>query len=443
MRPFSVGKYLVLKRLGKGGMGVVYKAIHPEIDKIVALKILQPSEALEITLGNDRLEEIFAAEARILASLQHPNLAAVWDYDRDQLGRPYLVMEYYCNNLGTMVGEQFQIEQPSRPIRPETLVRYGLQILDALAYLHHQRIVHRDVKPHNILVTDDDTVKLCDFGMALADSLSFSGPDNMQIGSPYYTPPEQRKDPHRVDGRADLYSTAVLLYRLLTGTLPGMQSFPLSLIDAAYDASWDDFFHTGLQWDPQRRFPSAAAMRRALAALPLQPAPYPDLSDQVERHETYRLRSSPDNQCGQRARERFGLNRLDRPAVPIVNSFEHTGDTIVDHATGLAWRRDPSPYPLSWQDAASWCGALAADDPHSPWRLPTVNELLSLLDQAAIPHLHSIFPRTGRWFWTCDHHGATECWYVNGEMGYAAPQDKDCRFSVRAVRSLTPPSDQS
>ena len=76
----------------------------------------------------------------------------------------------------------------------------------------------------------------------------------MQIGSPCYTPPEQKKKPHNVDGRADCYSTAVLLYRMLTGTLPGMQSFPLSMINPLYDSSWDDFFQISLNWDPAARF---------------------------------------------------------------------------------------------------------------------------------------------------------------------------------------------
>ncbi len=431
----NIGKYRIIRRLGKGGMGVVYKAIHPEIDRVVAMKVLQPTEALEITLGGNQLEEIFISEARLLAGLQHNNLAMIWDFDRDEDGRPFLVMEYYCNNLGVMIGETFQLERASRPIRPEVVVRYGAQILDALAYLHHQSIIHRDIKPHNILVTDDDTVKLCDFGMALAENLSFSGPDTMQVGSPYYAPPEQRKNPHQVDGRADCYSAAVLLYRLLTGTLPGMQSFPLSLVNARYNRDWDEFFHIGLQWNPAERFTDAPAMKQALLALPLgsvapdrQPSPpAPDAP--------HRLRSTPDNQCGARALQRFGLNDLARPLVVIGNVFEPHGEQIIDYATGLAWRRYPSPYPVPWQEAQSFCDALE-QDASSPWRLPTVDELLSLLDSTSAKPSSSLFAGTTTWFWSCDAHGPQERWYVNLDMGYAAPQDLDCRNYVRAVRSL-------
>ncbi|MCB2216776.1 MAG: protein kinase [Desulfobulbaceae bacterium] len=439
MKTQTVGKYTILKRLGKGGMGIVYKALQPDIDKVVAIKLLQPSEALEITVGRDRLEEIFHAEARLLADLQHPRLAAVWDWDLDEVGRPFFVMEYYCNNLGTMIGETFQLEQPSRPIRPHLLVHYGLQILDALDYLHHHLVVHRDIKPHNILVTDQDRVKICDFGMALADTLSFSGPQNMQIGSPYYTPPEQQKAPNLVDGRADCYSTAVLLYRLLTGTLPGMQSFPLSLINPAYDRSWDDFFHTGLQWDPALRFQSARAMQEALAALPLAPVedPPPPLPPaDSPPATTVLLRSTPDNQCGKRALERFGLNDLARPKAPVAGSFTRDGDIVFDTVTKLAWQLHPSPYPLAWSAAETWCTSLPTVSGGGPWRLPTVDELLSLLDQSSIPHLVSVFPATGSWFWSCDKHGPVERWYVNLDMGYAAPQDMDCRYHVRAVSSF-------
>ncbi|MBE0583925.1 MAG: protein kinase, partial [Desulfofustis sp.] len=422
-----------------GGMGIVYKALHPDIAKVVAVKVLQPSEVLEITVGLDQLEDIFHTEARILADLQHPNLTSIWDYDHDQAGRPFLVMEYYCNNLGTMIGEQFQLEQPSRPIRPGVLVHYGTQILDALDYLHHHLVVHRDIKPHNILVTDQDRVKICDFGMALADHVSFSGPQNMQIGSPYYTPPEQQKDPNRVDGRADCYSAAVLLYRLLTGSLPGMQSFPLSLINPAYDRSWDDFFHTGLQWDPALRFQSARAMKEALFALPLGHHQQPSAPLDKPSTKPIRLRSTPDNQCGKRALERFGLNDLARPKEPIAGHFVRSDDIVIDTVTNLAWQLHPSPYPLAWTKACPYCDTLPPLTGGDPWRLPTVDELLSLLDQSSIPHLVPVFPDTGSWFWSCDKHGPVERWYVNLDMGYAAPQDMDCRYHVRAVSSLKDP----
>jgi serine/threonine-protein kinase len=438
MKQLEIGKYSIIRRLGKGGMGIVYKGIAPVIDKVVAIKLLAPAEVMELTVGLEQLEEIFLSEAQTLARLHHPNIASIWDFDRDGEDRPFFVMEYYCNNLGAMIGESFQVEQPSRTIRPEKVLHYGLQILDGLSYLHYDNIIHRDIKPQNILVTDRDTVKICDFGMALVDGLSFSGPANMQIGSPCYTPPEQKKTPHEVDGRADCYSTAVLLYRMLTGTLPGMQSFPLSLVNPRYDESWDEFFRVGLSWNPDERFQSARDMRQELAGLQLKPVQARDRSAPAAAPEPVRLRTAPGNQCASRAGRVFGLTDLQRPATYIESSFERSGGTVTDRTTGLVWQQGGSPYPLPWTEAQLYVDTLNKTESggFDDWRLPTLNELLSLLDDSDLQPEASLFSTREKWFWSCDLHGKIERWYVNLDMGYAATQDMGCLNYVRAVRTL-------
>ena len=266
-------------------------------------------------------------------------------------------MEYYCNNLGIMIGERFHLEEPSRRIRPEKVIHYGSQILEALEYLHHNRVIHRDIKPHNILVTDGDHVKICDFGMALVDGLSFSGPANMQIGSPCYAPPEQKKAPHQVDGRADCYSAGVLLYRMLTGTLPGMQSFPLSMINPAYDQSWDDFFHKALNWDPDQRFQSAAEMKYSLEELQFDGLKARWRSDAA--HPRPKKESGPARKtgAGNVRSTAFQLNDLQRPRHYTVNDFEIKTDVVVDRATKRTWQKAGSAYPLSWQQAHDYINA--------------------------------------------------------------------------------------
>jgi len=432
----SVGKYTLIKRLGKGGMGTVYKAMSPQIDKVVALKLLQPSEALEITLGPDQLNTIFLSEARTLASLSHQNLTTVWDFDTDDQGRSFFVMEYYCNNLGTMIGESFQLEAPSRQIRPEKVIHYGRQILEALEYLHHNRVIHRDIKPHNILITDNDTVKVCDFGMALVDGLSFSGPANMQIGSPCYSPPEQKKSPHEVDGRADCYSTAVLLYRMLTGTLPGMQSFPLSMINPSYDENWDAFFQQGLSWNPDHRFQRAAEMKHALERLEFSKGEEKPTDTGTVVPELPSPRSSSINQCGSRALKTFNLTTLQRPRHYITNDFEIGSDTVFDKATTRSWQRVGSPYPLSWLDAQNYISSLNSScfGGLQTWRLPTIDELLSLLEEST-SQMNTLFHAERKWLWSCDLHGKTERWFINLDMGYVASQDMDCPNFVKAVSS--------
>ena len=433
----TIGKYSIIKRLGKGGMGLVYKALAPTIEKVVAIKVLEPSEVLEITVGQERLEELFLAEAKTLARLSHSSLAAVWDFDRDQKGRLFFVMEYYCNNLGEMIGEEFRVETPSRLIPPGKVIHYGLQVLDGLEYLHHNMIVHRDIKPYNILVTDSDHVKICDFGMALVDKQPFSGPENMQIGSPCYTPPEQKRSPDEVDGRADCYSTAVLLYRMLTGTLPGMQSFPLSMINPMYDDSWDEFFRVSLSWDPDSRFKNSMEMKEALARLSLHTQAKRKPPETLPPTKLQKIRHEAENLCGTRAFKRFDINSLGRPILYINNDFTNSGEAVFDRATGLTWQRGGSPFPQQWGKAQEYIDQLNQSN-HcgiNSWRLPTVNELLSLLDREKSGTDPRFFEADRKWLWSSDLHGKLERWFVNLDMGYAASQDKDCLNHIRAVSS--------
>ncbi|MCL2459273.1 MAG: protein kinase [Desulfobulbus sp.] len=433
----QIGRYQVIRRLGKGGMGSVYKAIVPVIDKVVAIKLLDPNELLEDILGFDQLREIFTFEARTMAAFNQPFLVTANDFDHDQRGRPFFVMDYICNNLGEMMGETFRIEEDSRVIRATKVLHYGRQILAALDFLHHHNIVHRDIKPQNILVTDEDTVKICDFGMALVEGVSFSGPDNMQIGSPCYTPPEQRKNPKAVDGRADLYSVGVLLYRMLTGALPGMQSFSLSLINPQYDSSWDVFFAKALCWRPEERFQSAAEMLAAFERLTLGPAaPTAECPLPAPGEIPVRLRSEPVDVRRSRARPHFAVNALFSPLESVCNRLEEGEEVVIDRTTGLMWQRQSSRYPLTLAGARQYVDRLNAQS-HARcrnWRLPTVNELLSLLSVAERRELTGgSTARRGQWLWSCDRHGQHESWYVNVSMGYAGVQDIYCLNYVRAV----------
>jgi serine/threonine-protein kinase len=434
----QIGRYQVLSKLGKGGMGSVYKGVLPIIDKVVAIKLLDPFESMINVLGLDKLKEIFIFEAQTMAALNHPAVVQVWDYDEDVQGRPFIVMEYLCNNLGEMIGEDFHVENRSRSIKPEKVLAYGRQILEGLSYLHHNGIVHRDIKPYNILVSDDNTVKICDFGLALVDGFSISGPANMHIGSPFYTPPEQNREPASVDCRADLYSTGVLLYRMLTGALPGMQSFHLSRINPLYDQAWDDFFFKALKWNPTERFDSARHMLQALENL--------HIHWQERRHKTcpvrlespaakLNLRCEAANVCGAKARQLFAVNKLFRPHLYLATALELHGETVQDLVTGLLWQQAGSLYPVSWPEAGFYVDKLnqLAFAGHHNWRLPTINELLSLLTENADCLESEFFDPAMRWLWSCDSHGHHERWYVNIDMGYAGKQDLNCCNFVRAV----------
>ena len=138
----KIGKYEICGLLGKGGMGIVYKARVPVIGKVVALKLLSPHPNLVALLGKEEIRRNFVTEAMTMASLRHPHIAAVWDFhDSDNL--TFFVMEYYCNNLGTMIGETYRVEEPSRTVAVDKAIDYTRQILVGLSRLHEAHIVHR------------------------------------------------------------------------------------------------------------------------------------------------------------------------------------------------------------------------------------------------------------------------------------------------------------
>lgn len=433
----QIGKYQIIRKLGKGGMGAVYKGIVPMIDKVVAIKLLDPFEATMDIIGEEKLKELFVYEAQTMAALRHPAIVQVWDYDEDEDGRPFIVMEYLCNNLGDMIGEDFTVEQSSRIIHPKKVIEYGKQILSGLSYLHHNGVVHRDIKPFNILVTDEDTVKICDFGMALVEGTAFSGPAMMQIGSPYYTPPEQTRDPNTVDGRADLYSVGVLLYRMLTGKLPGMQAFSLSLVNPLYDQNWDAFFGKALNWNPDDRFASALAMAEALTDLHLnwQAQQKAESAQITSIAKTIKLRTEAAQTCGTKAQTLFGINALHRPQVEIISTLHLQNDLIHDHTTNLLWQQGGSQYPISWQDGEKYIEELKITTKTADWRLPTINELLSLFATLTSSDAYHAFDAVKSRIWSCDQHGHHERWLVNYDMGYVANQDMNCFNYVRAVRT--------
>ena len=214
-----IGKYRIRGLLGRGRMGKIFKVEHPLIGKIFALKLLDPDPLLVSLMGRDKITAMFRTEAVTIAGLRHPNIVEILDYDESG-DKPFFLMEYYVNNLGIMIGESFRTEQASRIIKIEKTIRYMSQTLDALNCMHQAGIIHRDIKPHNLLLTDFDTVKVCDFGLSKLRGEEYGGPSSLKLGSAWYAPPEQEEDPDSVNVSADLYAVGITIYRMLTGVLP-------------------------------------------------------------------------------------------------------------------------------------------------------------------------------------------------------------------------------
>ena len=452
----KIGRYEVCGMLGRGGMARVYKVKSPVLEKIEALKLLAPDPMLETLVGREKLEAMFKSEATTMASLRHPNIVDVRDFDRDD-GTPFYVMDYYCNNLGAMIGESYRTELPSRVIRLDKTAHYALQILEGLARLHHAGIIHRDIKPFNILVTEQDTAKIGDFGLSKLRGEAFRGPSNLNVGSPFYAAPEQEENPDDVDFSADVYPVGVMLYRMCTGELPDQypsRPKPPSLANPDLDEDWDRFILTAMHPDRRKRFRSAAEMAEKLAELLTQWKRRQEKSCKItdmdggSRRRAARvgtpsfsgkLRKEAAKVCPSHARALFGLDDLWRPSGYVANDYVINADeTVADRATGLLWQQGGSPYPLDRNRALEYIDDLNGtrfalrDD----WRLPTVEELCSLLTptpQGDDFCMGPVFDRTQKWLWSIDRRSFQAGWYVSVDLGFVAWHDFSGYYYVRAV----------
>lgn len=446
-----VGRYRILRRLGKGGMGTVYKAALPVTGRIVALKLLAPAEPLRLLLGESKIRELFTAEAVTMARLRHPNLAEVLDFDELADGTLFFTMEYFCTTLGDSLGETYQADQLTRVVPPEKAIAYGCQVLSGLGCLHRAGIIHRDIKPFNIMLTDQDTVKISDFGLSKHRHEILGRQRGLRVGSPYYSAPEQQQDPTQADGRADLYSVAVLLYRLLTGELPTMKGFSLSLVNPLFDAGWDRFFAKGFSLRREERFQDAGEMLQALHALRLhwQQAKSGvcarSLAAPTGENGALRVRSRPLRLAGGRARASFGVDALHRPLRYSGRVLETTpAGVLADRATGLLWLPMAVDVPVEHAVAVQCIQGLREKRVAglSQWRLPTVNELLTLVREPSLREGcgGAIGEGERSCFWSCDPRSATTAWYVNLMLGFAGWQDMNCQYHVVGVCSAEEPA---
>jgi serine/threonine-protein kinase len=438
----------VLGLLGRGGMGTVYKVARPEGGRLWALKLLTPREPLPALLGLEEITRRFQREADILAGLSHPNLVTVRARGEHQ-GRPYYLMEYLCNNLGDLIGEDYQAGEPGRALDPELVLDYGRQTLMALGALHDAEVVHRDLKPHNLMLDDQGAVKLADLGLSKLRGEHRPGPPNLLVGSPYYAAPEQESDPESASARSDLYSLGVTLYRLAGGRLYSPGDPPLSRLTPELDPSWDRLVMPLLEQDPDRR-PKGAG--QALEQLEETDQAWHALGEQVCRRippppappaGPSRLRSQPRKVPPQAARRVFGLDPLWRPLAYQQGWRAGSDPELVLHpATGLAWQRAGWPGALPWAQANQALDRLNAERPAGgpAWRLPTVDELLTILSPP--PHLGDlcappIFDPAQVRLWSADRASFTSAWYVSLRVGFVGRQDFTCFNHLRAVRRMT------
>ncbi len=215
-------RYIITRKLGEGGMGAVYRAYHPALNTSYALKILFP----DIAKRNSEFVDRFVREARIASTLRHSNLIGVHDAGRDiQNGMYYLVMDYADGgSVRTKLNQQGCFS-------PEEAISVVLQVLSALTEAEKSNMVHRDIKPDNIMFTSSGVVKLADLGIAKANNeeeVTLTMGSSI-FGTPAYMSPQQAYDAKNVDCRADIYSLGIVFYEMLTGFCP-YRGTPMSII---------------------------------------------------------------------------------------------------------------------------------------------------------------------------------------------------------------------
>ncbi|WP_298558779.1 protein kinase domain-containing protein, partial [Streptomyces luteogriseus] len=271
-RALASGRYQLRDLLGQGGMASVHLAYDSVLDRQVAIKTLHTD------LGREQaFRERFRREAQSVAKLTHTNIVSVFDTGEDTLDgmtTPYIVMEYVEGRpLGSVLDEDVR-QQGAMPA--DKALKITADVLAALEISHEMGLVHRDIKPGNVMMTKRAVVKVMDFGIARAmqSGVTSMTQTGMVVGTPQYLSPEQALG-RGVDARSDLYSVGIMLFQLVTGRLPFEADSPLAIayahvqeeppvpssINRALPPAVDALIARALKKNPNERFPSAEAMR--------------------------------------------------------------------------------------------------------------------------------------------------------------------------------------
>lgn len=431
-----IGPYEILGRLGRGGMATVYKAKAPFTSRIVAIKILKPRDDIFVDLvGWDGLCKAFLDEARVMAEMVHFAIAQIVDYGEHE-GAPFVVLEYYSHSVGAVIGEGYKMEADSRVLGERRIAHYLDHCLQGLIRLHSVGIVHRDIKPHNLMLTSDDGVKIIDFGLSRVRGEELMNIPGLQVGSPFYTAPELRKNPDSADHRADLYSLGVMAYRMLTGKL---FSFDKGLTEEGVKPHWRGLVEKSLQKEPHSRFTTAEDMLIALEQV------REGFDPKVEcGHCASPLILKPPRKIAQRilfkdVQKVLSLDELFRPKQYFAQRMITHDDFIVeDGNTGQIWQRRGAGYTMTWREAHEYVLALNKTmwKGRSDWRIPTLEELMTLLclGRTGGSSCHNkVFSNQIKWLWSADESTKRQAWIVDFSESYIDRLDRDGAASLCAV----------
>jgi serine/threonine protein kinase len=321
----NIGRYEILRELGRGAMGVVYSAIDPLIGRLVAIKTISLDNMEE---GNHReeLTQRLYREAQSAGGLSHPGIITIHDLG-EKGNHAYIVMELVeGDNLESILNS-------GTPQHSSTLLMVLRRTAEALDYAHSKGIIHRDIKPSNIMICHDGTVKIADFGIAKLSASASMTQAGFVLGTPSYMSPEQARG-HAVDNHSDQFSLAVVAYRLLTGRLP-FEGPTLTAIlakilweepeysNAGLHPLLQSIFEKALSKNPQLRFAGCMEFVQELENAYVQiKSPLPQAVPESEKHEAAALKSV--------------LNKLKTPKVN-PNQPETHAATAPKKSTSLIW----------------------------------------------------------------------------------------------------------
>lgn len=250
-----IGRYAILRQLGRGGMATVYLGHDPLIKRDVAVKVLS-AQLMEDPTFFDRFQQ----EAETVATLEHPAIVPIYDFGH-QGDQSYIVMRF-------MSGGTLEDRLGQGPMKLQDIAPIIDRVSAALDEAHRKSIIHRDIKPANILFDDREQAFLSDFGIAKSTAVTGLTADNSLIGTVEYMSPEQIQGSHDLDGRTDTYSLGIVLFFMLTGKLPFKKDTmvstimahltePVPSVQAALPQSrlpWDDILNKALAKDPLDRY---------------------------------------------------------------------------------------------------------------------------------------------------------------------------------------------
>ena len=329
------GRYEILGELGRGAMGIVYKARDPKINRVVAVKTIslagQPPEE------EREYRERFVHEAEAAGRLSHPGIVTVFDVGEEPETRaPYIVMEFVAGQSL----DKLLLSREDRKLPSEVALQITLELAEALDCAHGQGVVHRDLKPANILVTEDGHVKIADFGVAKLN-LSNSTLSGRTLGTPAYMSPEQLHG-DEVDGRSDLFSLGVVLYTVLTGYRPfqgnsamtvafkvvNRDPIPATILDTELPPGLDYIIGRAIAKDPSERYQRGMEMVLDIQDLqqgrePWSKEKHPDSAPAANQSQNEKARLSPLSLLTPAANQRPKSRAVSREGGLAQHFLEH------------------------------------------------------------------------------------------------------------------------